>query len=145
MRFHPTFALIALVAFDSCSSRPTDPTVEHPLAGAFDWVYSNGGVAHKEVTPAEIGYTVRFEFDGTHVRTYRNDQLIDDTRFTIREDLQRQSPSPVYIVAYEQPLRVFTFSQLDEHTLHWAGKVILVLDEGCCDRYVHTITKPFVR
>ena len=145
MRHTGSLVLLPLALTLACNREPISPTADHPLVGRFEWVSSSGGLASHEITPVAIGYTVRFEFERTRVRTYRNDEKVDDTGFAVSEDRQRESPLPVYIVKYDRPLEVFTFSEVEGHTVQWAGKAILVLDEGCCDRYIHTITDPSVR
>ncbi len=129
----------------ACTQGSTDPEIENALSGSWSWVQSRGGFAYMERSPRTEGYTVRLDYEGTRVRAYRDDRLIAEARFTIREDSLRAGPLPVYIVEYSPALTVFRFSTLDRHTARLTGKLIFEFDEGCCDRYSHTFTKPGIR
>jgi hypothetical protein len=115
------------------------------LSGSWRWVQSQGGIAGMERNPESEGYSARLEYDATRVRAFRNDRLVAEATFTLREDSLRLGPLPVFIVEYSPALRVFPFSSLDQHTVRITGKMIVEFDEGCCDRYTHIFTKPGIR
>jgi hypothetical protein len=70
---------------------------------------------------------------------------VAQARFTLREDPRHLGPLPVYLVEYSPALQIFPFASLDQHTVRITGKLIVEFDEGCCDRYSHTFTKPYIR
>ena len=75
------------------------------------------------------------------VRAFRSGQLVGQASFTIIEDTRYAGPMPVYDVEYSPPLTAFRFSTLDQHTLRFTGTSSAQFNEGCCDRYLHTMTR----
>ena len=138
--------LTTLALMSACDSDPTGlGDAERLMTGAFDWLSSSGGIAGRQFTPASEGYSVRLEFAGDQVRAFRSGTLVGEARFTLREDSLRASPQPVYLVEYEPTLQVFPFDAFEQHTLRIVGKLVVELDDGCCDRYTHTFAKSDVR
>jgi hypothetical protein len=139
---HGKWCILALsAALFACTSGTTEAELETPLSGSWLWVESVGGIAGMQRSPDTEGYTVRLDFQGRRVRAFRSGQLVGQASFTVIEDTRYAGPMPVYDVEYSPALTAFRFSTLDQHTLRFTGTSSAQFNEGCCDRYLHTMIR----
>ena len=136
-----TWALALSATLSACTSGTTEAELEQPLSGSWLWVESVGGIAGMHRSPDTEGYTVRLDFQGRRVRAFRSGQLVGQATFTVLEDTRYAGPMPVYDVEYSPALTAFRFSTLDQHTLRFTGTASAQFNEGCCDRYVHSMSR----
>jgi hypothetical protein len=82
-----------------------DPNTDY-VVGDWEWSWSCCSVAGQVKTPGSenYSYVLQYSSDGT-VRAFRNNALIQTTRFTVQAPDPSLLASQVYVITYDEPLQ----------------------------------------
>lgn len=114
--------LIISFLYTSCEEEPKYPET---IIGTWRWTKSFGGIAGVTYTPASTGDQREIIFTSDSVyRYYYNDTLKAECKYGIIQTADEK------IINYEcsQPKRQY---------YSFESNNILMLDDGCCDQFVH--------
>lgn len=119
------------------------PAAEEQMTGAWRWVESTGGLAGSRFTPADQGYSVGLVFakDGV-VEIRRDGELVQRVGFDVRRLPPESSETGIGVVRYGRPFDAFPFDPaVEEHIVQLDRGERLILNDGCCDRYMHVFER----
>lgn len=110
--------LLVLILF-SCEHEDRKSDIQsYILSGKWNWIESSGGFAGITYTPESTGEKIIIEFtSGSEYREYRNGELRLEDNYRIHGD-------------------TVIFKSILRKTYNIKGNM-LILDEGCCDLFVH--------
>lgn len=128
-----TMALVMAIAGPGCTGSSIAGFSED-LVGTWEWVQSEGGIFHQIRTPETEGIVREVTFLSTGiVRVEENGVLVVETTWETAVAPQGTSHAGKPIVRYGQPTIGF-----EEQAFSFPAADSLVLDDGCCDAFVHT-------
>ncbi|MEZ5059577.1 MAG: hypothetical protein R2879_21295 [Saprospiraceae bacterium] len=127
------FLLLTLsgIIFFSCKKENDHPSPFQTLQGNWEWQESNGGFAGWQLTPASEGYTQSLEIDTDTYKMYRNDSLLFESTYTIK---QVQDP---IIGPSKDVIELDTQSDMG----YQISNDSLFLFDQCFDCYFHLYTR----
>jgi hypothetical protein len=144
LKTHGIILGIAMMSLAACSSSQ-EADNDGVFSGEFRWTSSVGGIAGRVYTPDTLGYSVRLEFtnDG-EVIAFHGDTEVGRS-VVVSQEVAAEDSVARFRITYSPPLPVFPFATFEEQTVRVTGKLILEFADPCCDRYVHSFQKLYVR
>lgn len=104
------------------------------LVGSWEWIQSEGGIFPQVRTPETEGIEREVTFLSTGiVRVFENGVQVVETTWETAVAPQGAPHSGKAIIRYGQPALGF-----EEQAFAFPSSDTLVLDDGCCDAFVHT-------
>jgi hypothetical protein len=133
------FLLLALAACTS-TSRQTEPAEDASLVGSWTWIETSGGKMGQVRNPRTEGYGMVASFRSDGSFDFTRDGLVwASGRFETADSTS--GPEVRYALDTEPSLQtVISWSGLGtppRHQIRFDDSGALVLDEGCCDRFMH--------
>jgi hypothetical protein len=140
----PVILCLTGLLASACASSPraTDGTQSSFLTGTWQWISSSGGKMGHTLTPEDTSYRISVQFQADSTFTFYKDGLmLVRGRFDVTQDKQ------IVVVSYNIEERsdatsVFSWASRGappQHTIQFNDNGTIILDEGCCDRYRHTL------
>jgi hypothetical protein len=141
LKFLPAAALFIAAC---ASSSPQTPAEKSPVEGSWQWVETSGGKMGTTRGPDSEQYELitRFGSDGQFEITKGGVPWVSGSY--VLTDSERGAVVQYALDASPSSTTVFTFSGLGDpprHIFSINADSMLVLDEGCCDRYQHVFRR----
>lgn len=128
---------LSILASTLASTAVQAQVTAEDLLGTWRWVESSGGFTGDTITPADPEWPplqLHFEPEGK-LRISVEGVLVEGTYELSKDGITPQTLSVVFDAAPEDlPLLAVT----ESYAISIPVPGLLMLDEGCCDRYLHT-------